>query len=64
MSQTERVIHHMETRGGITSYFSFTHYGITRLAARISDAKKQGKRIVAVPMKRRGKRFVSYRLAA
>lgn len=51
MTQCERVLRHLQDCGSITTYEAFTEYGITRLASRICDLKKDGYRI--------GKAFVT-----
>lgn len=45
MTQNEKVLHHLRVNGGITSMEAFHKYGITRLAARISDLRCQGIKI-------------------
>lgn len=45
MTQTERVLEHMERRGGITALQAQNDYGIMRLGARIWDLKRAGHRI-------------------
>lgn len=42
MTQTERILRHLQEYGSITTYESFAEYGITRLASRICDLKKDG----------------------
>lgn len=42
MTQTERVLRHLDAFGSITSLEAMNEYGIMRLASRISDLKKQG----------------------
>lgn len=45
MTQTEKILKHMQERGGITSMEAFQMYGITRLSARICDLRLQGVQI-------------------
>lgn len=47
MKQTERVLRHLRDHGSLTSLEAVTEYGILRLAARISDLKKQGYKITS-----------------
>ena len=42
MTQCERVLHHMQTLGSITSLEAMQEYGIMRLASRITDLRRQG----------------------
>lgn len=45
MTQVEMVLDYMNEFGSISSMEAFTDLGITRLAARVSDAEKMGVRI-------------------
>ena len=47
MTQTEMVKNYMETHGSITPNDAIYQLGITRLAARISDLRRQGTKITA-----------------
>lgn len=42
MTQCERVLRHMEEHGSISSLEAMGEYGIMRLAARISDLRREG----------------------
>lgn len=42
MTQSERIVRHLETFGSITSLEAMRDYGIMRLASRVSDLKKDG----------------------
>lgn len=42
MTQSERIVRHLETFGSITSLEAMRDYGILRLASRVSDLKKNG----------------------
>lgn len=42
MTQCERILRHMTDYGSITSLEAVNEYGILRLAARISDLRRQG----------------------
>jgi hypothetical protein len=45
MTQAEKILKHLQERGGITSMEAFQLYGITRLSARICDLRRQGVQI-------------------
>lgn len=47
MSQNELVLEHLKEIGHITSLEAMNLYGITRLAARISDLRREGHHIIA-----------------
>ncbi len=42
MTQTERIVRHLEAFGSITSLEAMQEYGIMRLASRVSALKKSG----------------------
>ena len=42
MTQTDRVLRHLQDYGSITPHEALAEYGIMRLGARIWDLKKQG----------------------
>ena len=42
MTQTERILRHLEDHGSINPLEALREYGIMRLASRITDLKKQG----------------------
>lgn len=42
MTQTERIVRHLEAFGSITSLEAMQEYGIMRLASRVSDLKRAG----------------------
>lgn len=46
MTQTERIIRHLQEHGSITSAEAMQEYGIYRLASRICDIKKAGVPVV------------------
>ena len=67
MTQTERIIRHLEVFGSITSLEAMQEYGIMRLASRISDLKKVGVPIRSEMVKSRnrygeGTSYVRYSL--
>lgn len=41
MTQTEKIMNHLQVCGTITAGEALTEYGIMRLASRISDLKKK-----------------------
>lgn len=47
MTQCERILRHLKDHGSITQAQAMAEYGCLRLAARISDLKRQGHRITA-----------------
>ena len=42
MTQTEKILKHLQQFGSITAGEALSEYGIMRLASRISDLKKDG----------------------
>lgn len=42
MTQTERILQHLDKYGSITALEAMNEYGIMRLASRISDLKRKG----------------------
>ena len=44
-TQEKLVLEHLKTYGGITSWFAFEAYGITRLSAYIHNLRKDGYKI-------------------
>ena len=48
MTQTEKIMLHLQVNGTITAGEALSEYGIMRLASRISDLKKSG-----VPIRKR-----------
>jgi len=47
MTQKERVLYYLKTRGKITSFQAWSELGVARLASRVSDLKKDGWVIVS-----------------
>lgn len=47
MSQTKKILIHMQDRGSITALEAMQEYGCMRLAARIADLKAEGVQIIA-----------------
>lgn len=60
--QTKEIIEYMRIHGSITPIDALNVCGCFRLAARISDLKKQGHKIEMVMEERNGKRFARYYL--
>ena len=48
MTQTERILRHLEDHGSIDQLTALREYGIMRLASRIADLKKMGYPIAKV----------------
>ena len=42
VSQNNKILHHLQDKGTITSMEAIQEYGITRLSGRIFDLKEQG----------------------
>lgn len=42
MTQTEKILRHLQEHGEITAYEAVQEYGIMRLAGRVADLKKAG----------------------
>ena len=55
MTQTERVLRHLEDHGSINPLEALREYGIMRLASRISDLKRAGHPIAKVMEKSKNK---------
>lgn len=62
MSQNEKVLKHLQTHKSITSIEAINLYGITRLAARISDLRAMGHRIAKEEIFKKSVHFSIYRL--
>ena len=59
MTQTEKVIAHLETRGSLNPLQAMDYYGIMRLAARIGELRRDGQRIASEPFRTPGGATVS-----
>lgn len=46
MTQKERILRHLQVFGSITPVEALNDYGVMRLAARISDLKEDGNKII------------------
>ena len=64
MSQESQILSHMRRYGSIEPLTALDKYGCFRLAARITDLKDRGYKIATEMVKKGGKRFARYRLAA
>lgn len=61
MTQNEVILNHLQNYGGLTSLEAIRLYRITRLAARISDLKKNGYNILSETVrKKEGKKTIKY----
>lgn len=47
MTQTEKILHHIEQYGSITPIDALREYGCMRLASRVSDLKRAGFPIIS-----------------
>lgn len=54
MTQTEKVLYHMEKRGSLTPLQAMDCYGIMRLAARIGELRRDGHDIASKPFRTPG----------
>jgi hypothetical protein len=68
LTQCEKILRHFRDYGSINPLEALRHYGIMRLASRITDLKKRGYLIISEPKKSVNKygeivRFSVYRLA-
>ena len=61
-SQTKMILSRLRRRGSVTALDAF-RMGCLRLAARISDLRAEGYRIVSERETKRGKTYSRYRLA-
>ena len=61
MKQKDLVLSHL-MKGTITSMEAIYAYGITRLAARVADLRRDGWKISTKTIKKNGKSFAEYRL--
>lgn len=48
MTQHQLILAHIDTYGSITPFEAFAEYGITKLATRVSELRRQGHQIVKV----------------
>jgi hypothetical protein len=67
MTQCERILHHLQEYGSITSLEAIQWYGCYRLASRIADLRKDGVNITRRIVKGRNRynevvHFAEYRL--
>ena len=59
-SQTQKILKHLETKGHITPMQAINKYDCMRLAARISDLKKEGFDIETKLINKNAKQFAQY----
>jgi hypothetical protein len=48
MTQLQLILAHIDTYGSITPFEAFAEYGITKLATRVSELRRQGRQIIKV----------------
>ena len=48
MTQQKLILAHLDTYGSITPMEAFMEYGITKLATRVSELRRQGHQIIKV----------------
>ena len=64
MSQEARILSHLKRHGSIEPLTALDRYGCFRLAARISDLRCSGYKIITEMVEKGDKRFARYRLVA
>ena len=64
MSQTERIRRHLEAGKTLTQLQAYDKFNCTRLAGRVHDLREDGMAIISERVKRNGKTFARYRVAA
>ena len=62
-SQQDRIINFLATGRSLTPLQALSRFGCMRLGARIWQLKRDGHRIQAEMVRRKGKTFAEYRLA-
>ena len=63
-TQTQRILRHLEAGRKLTPIDALNRYGCMRLAARISDLKKEGWDIQKKMIDKNGKQFAQYWLCS
>lgn len=69
MTQSERILRHLEDYGSITQMDAIRDYGIMRLASRVNDLRREGHPIVTEVVEGRNRygektRWARYRMGA
>jgi hypothetical protein len=69
VTQTERILRHLEDYGSITQMDAMQDYGIMRLASRVNDLRREGHPIVTEVVEGRNRygektRYARYRMGA
>lgn len=69
MTQSERILRHLEDFGSITQMDAIRDYGIMRLASRVNDLRREGHPIVTEVVEGRNRygektRWARYRMGA
>ena len=62
-TQTEKILNYLSKGKGITPIDALNRFGCFRLAARISDLRRNGHSIFTDSVTKNGKTFASYRLS-
>lgn len=64
MTQKETILKHLKRKKTLSSFEALLVYGITRLASRVDELRKDGWNIETVMKKdEKGKRYARYRMA-
>ena len=61
-SQTKQIIEHLEQHQSITAMDALNLFGCLRLAARVSDIRKEGYNVLSQRVVRNGKHVACYSL--
>jgi len=61
-SQTKQIIEHLEQHQSITALEALNRFGCLRLAARVSDIRKEGYNVQSQRVVRNGKHVACYSL--
>lgn len=69
MTQTQRILRHLEDYGSITQMDAMQDYGIMRLASRVNDLRREGHPIITEVVEGRNRygektRWARYRMGA
>ena len=69
MTQSERILRHLEDYGSITQMDAIRDYGIMRLASRVNDLRREGHPIITEVVEGRNRygektRWARYRMGA
>jgi hypothetical protein len=69
MTQSQRILRHLEDYGSITQMDAMQDYGIMRLASRVNDLRREGHPIITEVVEGRNRygektRYARYRMGA